>query len=370
MGARTMEEVCDDYFSSINPMAYKIIEEKRKCMEKNKRNWERLTQDEKDSLLDEWFIDPDLKIRYEIRLHGKLPDNDNKIPDTFPRLKVQGGTRTVQFTEHEDGGQGKETTITWRDEFSGPFSWETKCQQDLPMMSPASITAATTRHTDNDVEYPENRFSMGLDSTEESRLIVNGGKHKSKDSRRATDNSEKQDKTRLSRKDSKKEEKARERERAREKENQRELEKRKEPEAAAPVVSQQPKAAQSPMADMSLAMTDRNGRAPPKKEKAKSPKPQRSRTSGRTSPKRDGRQKDREIDMEDLLPTSSLGEDVAPGGINFSMADFGSSEVDGMLSSFQSSTPPPPSSESLGESQGSTSAPGGDADSFDFLLQW
>ncbi|XP_071496159.1 uncharacterized protein [Diadema antillarum] len=353
MGARTMEEVCDDYFSSINPMAYKIIEEKRKCMEKNKRNWERLTQDEKDSLLDEWFIDPDLKIRYEIRLHGKLPDNDNKIPDTFPRLKVQGGTRTVQFTEHEDGGQGKET-----------------CQQDLPMMSPASITAATTRHTDNDVEYPENRFSMGLDSTEESRLIVNGGKHKSKDSRRATDNSEKQDKTRLSRKDSKKEEKARERERAREKENQRELEKRKEPEAAAPVVSQQPKAAQSPMADMSLAMTDRNGRAPPKKEKAKSPKPQRSRTSGRTSPKRDGRQKDREIDMEDLLPTSSLGEDVAPGGINFSMADFGSSEVDGMLSSFQSSTPPPPSSESLGESQGSTSAPGGDADSFDFLLQW
>ena len=110
MTGRTMEEICDDYFASMNPIAYKIIEEKRKCMEKNKRNWERLTQDEKDSLLDEWFINPDLKIRYEIRLQGKLP-NQNEATDeeSFPRRKVQGGTKTVHYTEHEDGSQSKGT---------------------------------------------------------------------------------------------------------------------------------------------------------------------------------------------------------------------------------------------------------------------
>lgn len=104
-----MEELCDDYFASMNPIANKIIEEKRKCKEKNRKNWERLTQAEKDSLLDEWFIDPDLKIRYEIRLQGQLPSNKDAPPESFPRLNLQGGTKTVQYTEHEDGSQSKGT---------------------------------------------------------------------------------------------------------------------------------------------------------------------------------------------------------------------------------------------------------------------
>ncbi|XP_041468990.1 uncharacterized protein C1orf198 homolog isoform X1 [Lytechinus variegatus] len=387
MTNQTMEEICDDYFASMNPIAYKIIEEKRKCMEKNRRNWERLTQAEKDSLLDEWFIDPDLKIRYEIRLQGQLLSNKDAPPESFPRLNIQGGTKTVQYTEHEDGSQSKGNTITWKDEFSGPFLWETKCQQDLPMMSPGSITAQSTRNG----EYPENRFSLGLDANDESQLIVNSTKSKGKDGKRAPDPAEKPDKTKLSRKDSKKEERAKEKERAREKENQ----KRESPVS---IVQQQPKIGQSPLADMNQIMMDKNGKGPKKDktEKAKSPKAPRGRGSGKASPRREGK-KEKNFDLEGLLPASDPKEERSLEGINFSMSGLETTESDGLLSStattrglssgpsgsvqhtpVPSSPPPsspPASAASAGSDQATASEGGGGAEgeegaSFDFLLSW
>ncbi|XP_022086006.1 uncharacterized protein LOC110976752 isoform X2 [Acanthaster planci] len=34
-------------------------------------------------------------------------------------------------------------TVTWKDEFSGPFCWETKCQQELTILTPETISAAS-----------------------------------------------------------------------------------------------------------------------------------------------------------------------------------------------------------------------------------
>ena len=201
----------------------------------------------------------------------------------------------------------------------------TQCQQDLPMMSPASITAASTRKND----YPENRYSIGLDASDESQLIKNSSKSKSKDGRKSQDSLEKTDKTRLSRKDSKKE---KERAKERGKENQ-------VRDDAPSVVQQQPKTSQSPRMDLDVAVpqADRNGKGPrrEKSDKAKSPKPQRNRNSGRTSPKREGKQKDRNVDMEGLIPPSkgAAERSVGVGGITFALVGTGVTEQDGLLSS-------------------------------------
>ncbi|XP_071799943.1 uncharacterized protein [Asterias amurensis] len=160
-GGRSMEEISDDYFSKINPIGRKIISEKRKCMESHRRDWDRLTQKERDSFLDEWFIDPTIQLRYELKLGKKT----NAVSASFPRLKVEGGGKVVHYsTDHEDSSNKE--TVSWKDEFSGPFSWETKCQHELTIMTPETIPATATTVPSPSISHDLIKVSDPADETD------------------------------------------------------------------------------------------------------------------------------------------------------------------------------------------------------------
>lgn len=104
---KSIEDIADDYFASINPFAKKIILEKQKCKE-HQRDWDHLDQREKDTLLDDWFMDASIKLKYELKLGITNP----KPPgvDSFPRLVVQGGSKTVQYREEDHDQEGSNGT--------------------------------------------------------------------------------------------------------------------------------------------------------------------------------------------------------------------------------------------------------------------
>ncbi len=102
---KSIEDIADDYFSSVNPFAKKIIQEKKVCQERQ-NEWDHLNQVEKDAVLDDWFIDASLKLKYELKLG--ITDSKPLGEKSFPRLLIQGGTKVVEIREEvEDGSSGK-----------------------------------------------------------------------------------------------------------------------------------------------------------------------------------------------------------------------------------------------------------------------
>ncbi|XP_072032495.1 uncharacterized protein [Amphiura filiformis] len=172
---KSIEDIADDYFSSVNPFAKKIILEKKQCQEHH-TDWDHLNQGEKDSVLNDWFLDASLKLKYEL----KLGITDSKQPGekSFPRLVVQGGTKTVQYREEEDHSDtnGKGKHLTWKDEFSGPFSWETKCQQELSIFSgESSSSKSTPRHESLNAESVDSNGSGLLFPSPKKRIVGGNG---------------------------------------------------------------------------------------------------------------------------------------------------------------------------------------------------
>ncbi|XP_071962834.1 uncharacterized protein [Antedon mediterranea] len=155
-----IEKICDDYFSSISSLAQNIVTEKREKIEEyGYDRWERLNQDEKDERLNDWFIDPKLALKYQIQLGGGGSDDR---PDDVLKWQVKTGQKMVHHTDH-DGSQSKGTMLTWRDEFSAPFTWETPCQQKIPL--PNKENMETTLPRENEL----------LDSGWKEETTIDGG---------------------------------------------------------------------------------------------------------------------------------------------------------------------------------------------------
>ncbi|XP_071403330.1 uncharacterized protein C1orf198 homolog [Centroberyx affinis] len=111
LDAHRMEEKKLEYFSSINSMAKKIMQEREKIKAKHGSAWEKMTPNEQDNAIDNWMMDPHIRARYAMH----RVDRDEVV--CYPKLLLQTGQKIVHFGDED---------ITWQDEHSAPFSWETK----------------------------------------------------------------------------------------------------------------------------------------------------------------------------------------------------------------------------------------------------
>ncbi|KAK6488988.1 hypothetical protein HHUSO_G7975 [Huso huso] len=127
--ALRMEEKKFEYFSSINHMAKKIMLERQKIREKHGSEWEKLTQSEQETAIDNWMMDPQIRARYA------LHRTEREEVVSYPKLLIQTGQKIVHFGEED---------IIWQDEHSAPFSWETKSQLEFNLTSPAAPEQGST----------------------------------------------------------------------------------------------------------------------------------------------------------------------------------------------------------------------------------
>ncbi|XP_054568983.1 uncharacterized protein C1orf198 homolog isoform X2 [Eptesicus fuscus] len=97
------------YFSSLSPMARKIMQDKERVREKYGPEWARLPPAQQDAILDRCLVGPS----------GPAPraPGDPEEPARFPGLRGPTGQKLVRFGDED---------ITWQDEHSAPFSWETR----------------------------------------------------------------------------------------------------------------------------------------------------------------------------------------------------------------------------------------------------
>ncbi|XP_072122089.1 uncharacterized protein C1orf198 homolog isoform X1 [Mobula birostris] len=141
-GAR-LEQKKFEYFSSISPMARKIMLEKQKIRERYGPRWDSLAPREQEDIIDNWMVEPQIRSRYS--LHRVTRDE----MVCYPRLQLQTGQKVVHFGEED---------ITWQDEHSAPFSWETKSQMEFSFAS--TTVAEPVSSTQSDHRQP-GKISQG-----------------------------------------------------------------------------------------------------------------------------------------------------------------------------------------------------------------
>ncbi|XP_055728734.1 uncharacterized protein C1orf198 homolog [Salvelinus fontinalis] len=160
--AHRMERKKLEYFSSINSMARKIMQERENIKERHGPDWEKMTPNEQDSAIDNGMMDPHIRARYAMH----KVDREEVI--CYPKLLIQTGQKIVHFGVED---------ITWQDEHSAPFSWETKSQLDISLTTGESvqgISASTVNYKPTNVTQSSqlskvsNGESLGLGRKEES----------------------------------------------------------------------------------------------------------------------------------------------------------------------------------------------------------
>lgn len=87
-----MEEVVNEYFSSLNFICKGIITEKKNFSSLLGDQWDSLPQEEQDALLDEHFIAPHIRQKYG-------DSTDESLPSMFPVLKIKSGQKVVDDDE-------------------------------------------------------------------------------------------------------------------------------------------------------------------------------------------------------------------------------------------------------------------------------
>ncbi|XP_014666421.1 PREDICTED: uncharacterized protein C1orf198 homolog isoform X2 [Priapulus caudatus] len=148
----TREERFRDYFSSINPIARKIINDQEQVKSKYGDAWQTLSIHEQDEIINNNLINA----------HGKQCGDDGSpttpYPPSFPKLVLSTGNRVVvDVADCAEDSNSKATGLTWRDEHSTPFSWETMSQMNLRVAG----------ESDSGYKQPANRseiLDMDLDS--------------------------------------------------------------------------------------------------------------------------------------------------------------------------------------------------------------
>lgn len=93
LDAHSMEQKKFDYFSSINPMARKIMQERERVKAKHGSSWDKMTQQEQDSAIDNWMMDPHIRARYAMH----RVDREEVV--CYPKLLIQTGQKIVHFGE-------------------------------------------------------------------------------------------------------------------------------------------------------------------------------------------------------------------------------------------------------------------------------
>lgn len=151
----TMEQKKFEYFSSINPMAKKIMQEREKIKAKHGSSWDKMSTEEQDNAIDNWMIDPHIRARYAMH----RVERDEVV--CYPKLLIQTGQKIVHFGEED---------ITWQDEHSAPFSWETKSQLEFSLGPSSAEQGVTVSQGDSKaVKVPTKATTGNKVSTSENR---------------------------------------------------------------------------------------------------------------------------------------------------------------------------------------------------------
>lgn len=107
VGDSNMEQKKFEYFSSINSMAKKIMQEREKIKEKYGSDWENMTPTEQDSAIDNVMMDPHIRARYGMH----RVERDEVV--CYPKLLIQTGQKIVHFGE-EVSKDCNVTRLSWR----------------------------------------------------------------------------------------------------------------------------------------------------------------------------------------------------------------------------------------------------------------
>ncbi|XP_073483858.1 uncharacterized protein C1orf198 homolog [Aquarana catesbeiana] len=118
------------YFSSLNSMAKKIMQDKERVRQRYGTQWEKMPPKEQDEAIDKSMVDPEVQRRYVLHRGAA----DTQPVSCYPVLKTQSGQKVVHFGEED---------ITWQDEHSAPFSWETRSQMEFSVASLSGQELAT-----------------------------------------------------------------------------------------------------------------------------------------------------------------------------------------------------------------------------------
>ncbi|XP_037607315.1 uncharacterized protein C1orf198 homolog [Sebastes umbrosus] len=166
MNAHRMEEKKFEYFSSINSMAKKIMQERKKIERKHGPSWETMTPQQQDSAIDNGMMDPHIRARYAMH----RVDRDEVV--CYPKLLIQTGQKIVHFGEED---------ITWQDEHSAPFSWETKSQLEFSLSSGPADQAISTSQAESKAAKVPHSNQIGK-STPGVKVSVSEGRRPEEES--------------------------------------------------------------------------------------------------------------------------------------------------------------------------------------------
>lgn len=82
------------YFSSLNPMARKIMAEKERIRERYGPDWERLPPRQQDEIIDKSLVQPHVQARYAAHRGAA---RDSPPPVCYPNLRLNTGQKVVHF---------------------------------------------------------------------------------------------------------------------------------------------------------------------------------------------------------------------------------------------------------------------------------
>ncbi|KAG7246321.1 hypothetical protein CRUP_011876 [Coryphaenoides rupestris] len=86
-----------EYFSSINSMARKIMQERERIKADHGSAWETMTPGEQDDAIDNSLMDPHIRARYAMH----RVDRDQLV--CYPKLLIQTGQKIVHFGDEVFG---------------------------------------------------------------------------------------------------------------------------------------------------------------------------------------------------------------------------------------------------------------------------
>lgn len=168
LSAQRMDQIKFEYFSSINSMARKIMQERERIKARHGPTWDKMTPQEQENAIDSGIVDPHIRARYAMH----RIDREDVV--CYPKLKIETGQKIVHFGEED---------ITWQDEHSAPFSWETKSQLEFSLSasadqgvstpqadSKAARVTPTPKVSVSEARKPEEESSFWKISSERSKL--------------------------------------------------------------------------------------------------------------------------------------------------------------------------------------------------------
>ncbi|XP_059046855.1 uncharacterized protein C1orf198 homolog [Achroia grisella] len=121
-----LSAIADEYFRNMNPIATKIHEDIVEAKTSYENIWETLTEKEKVEIINESIIKPEIALRYALldTLEFDLNDPPVRKDDLMSFFGREHGQRVIQ-----------DENVSYKDEHSAPFIYQTKSQLNLCILS-------------------------------------------------------------------------------------------------------------------------------------------------------------------------------------------------------------------------------------------